>query len=220
MQRGLTSALPRQRTYEDARREKRQAQLLHDVRGTVGAIMILGAAAELDADDRDVVCRRLREIVGEARWLVALLDSEWADDEPRPVDVDEAVRESVERVRLQTHATIDIESDGPALVSVQPVGLQRAVTNVVANAARAAGPTGHVVVRTHEGRDEVVVEVLDDGPGFGHVPIEHGLGLGITREAMAAAGGAVEIGDAPDGGTCVCLRLPRRALAGQTRGGA
>jgi signal transduction histidine kinase len=216
------TALPRQRRGDDDGREKRQAQLLHDVRGTVSAILLLGVAAEHETADQDVVTQRLRGIVSEARWLVTLLDSEWGDDEPRAVDVDEAVRDCVERVRLQTHAAIEVEmeTEGSVVVATPPVGLQRAVTNVVANAARAAGPAGHVVVRTHAGDEDVVVEVVDDGPGFGNVPIQHGLGLGITREAMAAAGGAVEVSDAPDGGTRVCLQLPRRALVGQPRGGA
>jgi signal transduction histidine kinase len=220
MQRGLTVSLPRQREGGDEGREKRQAQLLHDVRGTVGAILLLGAAAEHEVADRDVVARRLREIMSQTRWLVSLLESQWDDDAPRPVDVAQAVHDCAERVRLQSHAAIVVESEGAVEVTVPPVGLQRAVTNVVANAARAAGPAGNVLVRTHESDRDVVVEVLDDGPGFGQVPIEHGLGLGITRDAMAAAGGAIEIEDRPDGGTRVCLRLPRHVIVLEPRGGA
>jgi signal transduction histidine kinase len=212
--------LPRQRTLEDDARDKRQQQVLHDVRGAVGAILMLGEVAQLEADDRAVVSRRLREIVGEARWLITLLDSGWDDDAARPLDVDEAVQECVERVRLQHETVIDLRTGGSDEVAAQPVGLRRAVTNVVANAARAAGPDGHVVVRTYDTDGDVVVEVVDDGPGFGQVPIQHGLGLGITREAMAAAGGSVDISDAPDGGTCVRLGLPRRAYVPPPRSGA
>jgi signal transduction histidine kinase len=219
MQRGLS--LPTQRKHEHDEREQRQARLLHDARGAVGAILMLGAAAELDADDEQVVRRRLREIMSEARWLGDLIDSEWADDTPRLVDIGDVVRTCVERVRLvAATVTIRCETETGTTVSARPVGLQRAVTNVVANAARAAGPDGEVVVSARQGGDDVVVEVLDDGPGFGRVPIVHGLGLSITREVVAAAGGTVEIADGPDGGTRVRLRLPHPAAAALPRSGA
>jgi signal transduction histidine kinase len=40
-----------------------------------------------------------------------------------------------------------------------------------------------------------------DGAGFG-------LGLAIVRELIAADGGEVELGDAPEGGLAVVFRLP------------
>ncbi len=50
-----------------------------------------------------------------------------------------------------------------------PALLWRVLTNVVDNAARAAGPSGRVGVTVGSGRaaPRAAIEVIDDGPGFG-----------------------------------------------------
>ncbi len=75
-----------------------------------------------------------------------------------------------------------------------PVLLWRVLTNVVDNAARAAGPSGRVEVAVgcwpsrHRGR---VLEVLDNGPGFGHGPPgAASLGLGVVTTLLESCGGS------------------------------
>jgi signal transduction histidine kinase len=57
-----------------------------------------------------------------------------------------------------------------------------------------------------------VVQVDDDGPGFGAgAPGVSSLGLGIAQDLADAAGGDLEICRGALGGCCVRLRLPAAA---------
>jgi signal transduction histidine kinase len=55
----------------------------------------------------------------------------------------------------------------------------------------------------------VVVQVDDDGPGFGAgSPGTAALGLGIVQDLVSATGGELDIHPGAMGGCCVHLRLP------------
>jgi signal transduction histidine kinase len=58
-----------------------------------------------------------------------------------------------------------------------------------------------------EDRDGVL-EVADSGPGFGHLPPQHGHGLVGVRRFAERFGGAVVFGTSSLGGALVTLRLP------------
>ena len=84
----------------------------------------------------------------------------------------------------------------------------RILANVVDNAARAAGPHGTVQI-TIEQAEMVVVEVRDDGPGFGGAPGRAGsLGLTVIASLLRSVGGHFELRDAPDCGTVVRAIFP------------
>jgi len=81
--------------------------------------------------------------------------------------------------------------------------VQESLTNVVKHAGRAAA-----TVRVRYGKDELTVQVADDGNG----PAPSGTGgNGIRgmRERVVAAGGQLEAGPRPGGGFQVTARLPR-----------
>jgi signal transduction histidine kinase len=65
---------------------------------------------------------------------------------------------------------------------------------------------------THVDEGAVRLVVADEGPGIGvgepSKPGHTGLGLEIVRRTVEQAGGTVEIGAAPKGGTVVGVRLP------------
>jgi signal transduction histidine kinase len=124
----------------------------------------------------------------------------------------------------------------PALVArIDEDKLSRIVANLVGNAIRYARRGGHV--RCGVGIEEgwVVIEVADDGRG---IDLEHraavftrswrspderrhttgsGLGLAIVREAVRVQGGTIEIGDAPEGGALMIVRLPYLPPDGHAR---
>jgi signal transduction histidine kinase len=91
---------------------------------------------------------------------------------------------------------------GPSVtVRISPTMLWRVLTNLVDNAARAAGPDGGVVISIRQEID-TVIEIVDDGPGFGHVAGGlAGLGLSVVRELLATAGGRLEVEDGAGRGT-------------------
>jgi signal transduction histidine kinase len=123
-----------------------------------------------------------------------------------------------------------IQDDAPeARVIGSRIALSRLLANLLDNAVRHAGST--VQVQTRHRRDQVVIEVTDDGPGIaegdrarvfdrftrlddartrGGVDGGTGLGLAIARDIALAHGGTL-VAAAPvvhDGGARLVLTLP------------
>jgi signal transduction histidine kinase len=103
--------------------------------------------------------------------------------------------------------------------------LQRALSNVLLNAADASGPGGKIEVGVEltkiAGADAVEIHVRDSGPGIPPERIQTiwepyitskpggtGLGLAIARQAILAHDGSIDIQCPPDGGTVVTFKLP------------
>jgi len=85
----------------------------------------------------------------------------------------------------------------------------RAVRNLIDNAVRAAGPAGHVEVTLYDEDGWAVVQVDDDGPGFGAAkPGLGSLGLGIVQDMTGAWGGHLQIRHRSRGGASVRMLLP------------
>jgi K+-sensing histidine kinase KdpD len=187
-----------------------RAEFCHDLRDPASAIMMLASVIEPDRDPPEIVRARLRQILSQAHWLATLLDHCLDGERSQPLDVDSLVADCVEQVNLVGPATVRSEiRAGGLFVEAPPIGLRRALANVVGNAARAAGAGGHVVVNVGENEATVVVDVVDDGPGFGRIPTGHGLGLQIASDVLASVGGALEVGAGPEGGCRVRLTMPR-----------
>ena len=193
----------------DPVRVQQMPGLIHDLRQPVSAILLLAEAADLGEVDLAAIRRRLRQIRSEAVWLSHLVEASWDGDDLRLIDLGEVVTDCVDRVDVVSEARFQVEDVPATFVHAPPVGLRRALTNVVHNAARAAGRCGEVRVRV-EAAAEVTIHVIDDGPGFGHLPVEHGAGLCIARAALDRFGGRLEVNGGPGGGSRVSLVLARR----------
>jgi signal transduction histidine kinase len=95
--------------------------------------------------------------------------------------------------------------------------LWRVLTNVVDNAARAAGPGGKVEVETRQeetraGDPDAVIDVTDDGPGFGNGPPgTASLGLGVVTTLLESCGGRLDVQVPEAGGTRIRITIPVRA---------
>jgi signal transduction histidine kinase len=115
----------------------------------------------------------------------------------------------------------------PALPRIEgyPSELNQVWTNLIDNAADAAGPGGRIVVRATTGRDDVIVEVEDNGPGvpdalrerifdpfFTTKPQGQGTGLGLPLVHNVVVNrhrGSVDL-DSQPGRTIFRVRLPLR----------
>ena len=88
--------------------------------------------------------------------------------------------------------------------------LRRALANVLANATRAAGPDGHVKLIERAAGNAELIEIIDDGPGFGSMAAGNtiGIGLQITEQILAECSGRMEIERLASGQTLVRLLLP------------
>lgn len=129
-----------------------------------------------------------------------------------PVDV-RAVLGPVARLAAHVGETAVRLQPGPAATArIDPAVLSRVVTNLVDNAVRAAGPVGTVRIAVHRaGSDaqDVLVDVVDDGPGFPlGPPGSSRTGLDLVNRLLAACGGRLELRGAAPRGTCARVVLP------------
>lgn len=202
-------------TRETPAIERLRRQLNHDIQQQLGTIMMLASVVG-SAEDVGIASRmRIEQILGEARWMRRLLRAYDAVPcpgdpipEPRPVSVDRIAAEVVQALRLAGDALVTLRA-AQAWADVAELGLWRALRNVVDNAFRAVGEHGTVAVWVRVCGAWVMIDVDDDGPGFGAGPPGLGsLGLGIVRDFATASGGALQIGASHLGGTRVQIRLP------------
>jgi glucose-6-phosphate-specific signal transduction histidine kinase len=83
--------------------------------------------------------------------------------------------------------------------------VQETLTNITRHAKATA-----VHIEMVCGDDELVLRVQDNGVGLPKPPsrrrVSHGL-MGM-RERCQMLGGTIEVGNAPEGGACITIRLP------------
>ncbi|SFN88910.1 MULTISPECIES: sensor histidine kinase [Actinomadura] len=191
-------------------------RLRHDIRHELGTIIMLASAVVVAEDVGETSRARIDQLLGETRWLDHLLRrlDEDDDDQPLPsperIRVDELTVEVVTGMRLATAHEVCFTGT-EAWAHMDPVALWRAVRNVLDNACRVAA--GRVNVGVEAGRGWVVIQVDDDGPGFGAGwgrarPGLASLGLGIVHDLISGYGGSLEIRTCEMGGARVRMLLP------------
>lgn len=179
--------------------------LCHDLRQPLAAILLLAGAESGD------VRRRLEGILDQAQWLADMVEGVIggaADDRATRVDVVDLASHCVLRAQHTADCEIGFISTDPVMAVAAPVALSRAICCLLDNAVRAAGPGGYVTVDVTGTAHEIIIRVIDDGPGLGHVPTHNSLGLTITRALVSACGGRFELKPAIAGGMVARIVLP------------
>lgn len=194
----------------------------HDMRQPVASVFALAAAALAEPGLPAASRERLKQIVGQAGWLADMIDDFLHETQPeeageagqtdevavRP-DVVRTLNEVIAAGRLSWSCDLTVISPAaPVQCTLPPSLLRRTVSNVLSNAARAAGPSGIVTVQIRRRRGLVVLVVEDSGPGFGNIPSGVGLGLSAVARNIVRHGGKVECGRGAGGGARVSLWLP------------
>jgi signal transduction histidine kinase len=180
--------------------------LCHDLRQPLAAIRLLAATEGGD------VRRRLDGILDQAQWLTDVVEGVIGDaveDHLESVDVADLVSHSVLRARLTAECQIGSSHTVDAVAIAAPVALSRALNCLLDNAVRAAGPGGHVTVEVTGTAQEIVIQVIDDGPGLGRVLAQSSLGLTITRALVCACRGAFKLKPGAAGGVVAQIAVPR-----------
>jgi signal transduction histidine kinase len=202
-------------------------QAAHDLRQPVATVLALASAALADEPPPDRVRRRLEQIVAEAHWLSKIIHDMLAESgvqqDADAVDIVTLVRDTVNSEQLTYARQIIVHQPDQEPRYVMAVGtrLRRALANVLANATRAAGPDGHVKLIERAAGDSELIEVIDDGPGFGSMAVgsRTGIGLQITGQMLAECGGQMEVERLSSGQTLVRLLLPVMADGPMADGG-
>jgi signal transduction histidine kinase len=181
--------------------------LMHDLGHQMMTLSLLADSVRddsaLSADSR----HRMELVMQEMFRIVDIIaDSIAADGGPPTrgvVDVRELADDVAQLAGLTYDTTVTVEPGGPAVVRIGSTQLWRVLVNLVDNAVRAAGPGGRVTIRIEQERD-TIIEVTDNGPGFGGSAVgAAGLGLSVVRQLLEAVGGRLEICAAPGPGTCM-----------------
>jgi two-component system sensor histidine kinase MprB len=175
------------------------------------------------------VVEQLGEMTTLIAELIDLARSEQTLDEPEEVRLDLLVADAVERARRnRPNVTFNAELEESVVQGV-PASIERAVGNLLDNAAKWSPAEGTVDV---EVRDRLVI-VRDHGPGIDEEDLPYvfdrfyrarsarglpgsGLGLAIVRRVAEAHGGDVVAERAEDGGTRMILRLDGTTPAAAT----
>jgi two-component system, OmpR family, sensor kinase len=162
------------------------------------------------------------------------------DREARARDVEPVMpllRRSADVFRTRAadrHVTLEVSGDDGIAAPLDPDDVRRAIDNLLDNALRFA-PAGSGV-RVHARRDakNVVIEVVDEGPGFSDQFLPHafdrfrraddarsrsnggsGLGLAIVLAVAREHGGTAAARNRPEGGAVVSVHLPADRADGQ-----
>ena len=187
--------------------------------------LLTQAGAALPDDARAELLTDVRAQLEELSTLVGDL-VELARDEPSPavigtVELHEVLDHAVARVRRRAPSLSFVVSADPWYVEGDSPALERALTNLLDNAAKWSPPSGTVTVALHDG----VVTVDDEGSGIAEADLPHiferfyrsdvsrampgsGLGLSIVAQVAERHAGTVEAGPSPSGGTRMTFRLP------------
>jgi two-component system sensor histidine kinase MprB len=216
---------------EDSARAQRQlvSDASHELRTPLTSlrtnIEVLSKENALPPDEREKLMRDVGEQLVEMSALVAeLVELARGDEHPQDhedVRLDLVAAEAIERTRRNRPGVAFKSQLHESLVRGVPATIERAVSNLLDNAAKWSPPGGEVDVVVHDGE----LAVRDRGPGIADEDVPFifdrfyrapsarsmpgsGLGLAIVRQVADTHGGTITVETPDDGGTRMRLRLP------------
>ncbi|HYT79279.1 MAG TPA: ATP-binding protein [Actinomycetota bacterium] len=216
------------------------AAVSHDLRTPLAAIKasvtdLLGEDTEQGAEYSREALETINKETDRLASLVAnLLDMSRIEGgmlkaRVQPVDLTEVLATCIDRIERQwPRLRIRMgTNDQTSVVRADPVFMDRVLTNLLDNAAKAAGESGTEQIELESERSDgrVVVRVIDHGPGvpesvreqlfypFYQVSERHprlgtGLGLAIAKGFLVLMNGEIWIEDTPGGGATFAFSLP------------
>ncbi|QKV70400.1 HAMP domain-containing histidine kinase [Streptomyces harbinensis] len=218
------------------------ADMSHELRTPMTAITAVTDVLEEEVDSLDpMIAPAVQLVVSETRRLNSLVENLM---EVTRFDAGTAkmVLDDVNIADQVTHCidarawldAVELDADRTITARLDPRRLDVILANLIGNALKhGGGRSVRVSVREEidpaAGRDDVVVEVADQGPGIPEDVLPHvfdrfykasasrprsdgsGLGLSIALENAHLHGGEISAANAPEGGAVFTLRLPREA---------
>jgi two-component system, OmpR family, sensor histidine kinase MprB len=180
--------------------------------------------------DRAEIYEDVRAQINELSTLVGDLVELARDDAPEaihePVELTDVIERALDRARRRAPGVVFDVRIVPWPMVGDANALERAVLNLLDNAAKWSPPGGTVRVQLAPvGDGSAVLQVADAGPGIAEADLPRvfdrfyrsaqartmpgsGLGLAIVKQVAERHGGTVWAGRAPEGGALLTLRLP------------
>ncbi|MFB9319170.1 sensor histidine kinase [Cryptosporangium minutisporangium] len=212
---------------EEARRRATEERLriareLHDALGHHLSLINVQASAALHRPDAarseqalTVIKQASKETLRELRTTIGILrDQNEAPPEPAP-----GLNRLYELVTTAGRSGLEVRTELAETRPLPPdvdLAAYRIVQEALTNVSRHAEATV-AVIRVRPDRDDVVVEVEDDGTGDAGPP---GNGIRGMGERARSLGGSLTTGPGPDGGFRVVARLPVPAPVAAAAGDA
>jgi two-component system sensor histidine kinase MprB len=219
-----------------SRSRERQQQLVADaghelrtpltsLRTNLDLLVQTTSRGGLSDQDREEL---LADVRAQSEELTVLVQDlvELARDDPAAAQVEELdfaeiCERAIDRVKRRAPGLTFDAKLAPWVVRGDATALERAVANILDNAAKWSPAGATVQVRLDGGE----LQVIDEGPGIPPADLPHvferfyratdarrlpgsGLGLAIVKQVADRHGGAVEAARADTGGTQVTFRLP------------
>lgn len=176
--------------------------------------------------------RSARALARETNDLLTLARGEAAPLEWKSADLKQLATTAtsvVAQAARAKHLNVTMSSRGDVTVEGDPLALERAIVNLLSNAAHYTADGSEVEVEIDGQPADVTIHVRDRGPGiprherervferFVRLPRARvtnpegsGLGLAIVAQAVRNHGGSVSVEDRAGGGCEFIIRLPRR----------
>jgi len=203
----------------------------HEIAGQINAISMNAELIKLLLERSDVAraeetIKRMLSDCGRYGRMVRALERFGACMTPRAretVKVADLIADATTAFALERSGakpTLQVDADD-ASIAVDRVGMQRAFSGLLHNAAEAGA--GAIAIAARRDADILKIVVADDGPG---IPVNirariaepffttrrdeghNGLGLTLAARIADAHGGSLSIDENARRGTCATLRLP------------
>jgi PAS domain S-box-containing protein len=211
----------------------------HDLRNPINAICVAAALleqrGELDPLQAKAVARIVSSSRRATRMIRDFLDFTRARTSgripitPGPANIREIARQVFDEVRvMHRDRTATIEHVGEEQGSWDADRISQVIGNLLSNAFQHSADAGTVRLRTCGDRNEVIIDVQNDGApiprsdigrlflpferGDGNAPSAErslGLGLYISKEIVSAHHGTIAVRSTTEEGTTFTVRLPR-----------
>ncbi|MFD2170042.1 sensor histidine kinase [Tumebacillus lipolyticus] len=226
----------------EATRAEFLSNVSHDLRTPLsyiqGYAQILSEGLAQSEADRQTYANIIREEVGRlGRMLDDLLEVAKFEEsqfrlEPIPLDMGHVIEEMVHRLTPFAEAKrVDLSYEGSIalpLVLADQARMEQLLINLIQNAIHYTQEGGRVVIQTRDSASQVLVSVVDNGPGIPAEDLPYiwerfyrgdksrnrtlggtGIGLSIVKRIVEAHHGQVQVTSELGVGTTVSFVLPR-----------
>jgi putative PEP-CTERM system histidine kinase len=197
----------------------------HDIKNLASQLNLIVSNARRYIDDpefqRDML-QTVEDAVVRMNNLLSQLRADAAPRAPRPVSP-AAIVEAVAAVFAGNRVAVETRYEaGDCAIAMDPERLRSALTHLVQNAIEASSASDRVVISLRRLGSQLLIDVIDRGPGMDHAFIRdelflpfrstksggYGIGAFQTRELIRMAGGDLEVISRRGLGTTMRIILP------------